>query len=128
MGREMYQRCAKTLMQQGNSLDSVYATFTGMPMEIIPTQHPYRIKTTSSAAFQVLYKGKPLQHALVLAWHKTNGKTTHTTARSDADGRVVFPINPAGSWMISAVHMVPYENATEADWQSYWASYTFGYQ
>ena len=126
-GRELYQRCIKTLLRCGNTTDSTYKTISGMPLEIIPMQHPYQLSSQKSIGFTVLYNGKPLKNALVLGWHATGPKGAHTTQLTNANGEVHFNIEPAGRWMISTVHMVPHTDTSNADWQSYWASYTFGY-
>ncbi|CAG5075039.1 hypothetical protein DYBT9623_05556 [Dyadobacter sp. CECT 9623] len=126
-GRELYQRCVKTLIQVDDEKDNSYAINTGMRLEIIPDKNPYAQKSTKPISFKILFDNKPLKDALVLAWHMVEGKTSHTTVRSDKNGEVTFPINPTGKWMISAVHMVTNSNTRHADWQSYWGSYTFGY-
>jgi uncharacterized GH25 family protein len=126
-GRELYQRCVKTLVQVDGKTDNTYAINTGMRLEIIPAQNPYDQKTTTPITFKILFDNKPLTNGLVLAWHVAAGKTTHTTVRSDQNGEVVFPITKTGKWMISTVHMTAHANSKEADWQSYWGSYTFGY-
>lgn len=126
-GRELYQRCVKTLIQVGKQTDDTYAINTGMRLEIIPDRSPYAQADKGSITFKVLFDNKPLINALVLAWHKVNGKTTHESLRSDKDGNVSFPIHPTGRWMISTVHMVPSLEPKQADWQSYWGSYTFGF-
>ena len=126
-GREMYQRCVKTLLQVGDGPDDSYAINTGMRLEIMPVKNPYNQKSKEMASFKVLFDNKPLHNGLVLAWHKLNGKTTHETLRSDINGQVTFRIDPVGKWMISTVHMIPSNNKKDADWQSFWGSYTFGF-
>jgi uncharacterized GH25 family protein len=126
-GRELYQRCVKTLIQVDDQTDDSYAVNTGMRLEIIPGQNPYAKKTEGPVSFRILFDNKPLHNALVLAWHMVKGKTTHETLRSDKNGQVSFTIDQTGKWMISTVHMVPAGNLKEADWQSYWGSYTFGF-
>jgi uncharacterized GH25 family protein len=126
-GRELYQRCVKTLIQVGDQKDNSYSVNTGMRLEIIPGQNPYAKEPEGPVSFKVLFDNKPLRNALVLAWHMVNGKTTHQTLRSDKNGQVNFSIDQTGKWMISTVHMVPASNLKEADWQSYWGSYTFGF-
>ena len=126
-GREVYQRCVKTLFQVGNSTDSTYKLNTGMRLELIPSANPYDIKQNDSIGFTVLFDNKLVENALVLAWNVIKGKTSVTKLRSDVNGNVRFPISRTGRWMISSVKMVPHINREEADWQSYWGSYTFGY-
>ncbi|CAG5010852.1 hypothetical protein DYBT9275_04829 [Dyadobacter sp. CECT 9275] len=126
-GRELYQRCVKTLVQVGNKLDGSYAVNTGMKLEIIPKKKPYAQKSKAPITFKILFDNKPLNNALVLAWHMVDGKTTHEKLRSDKAGLVSFPIDQTGKWMISTVHMIASGKNKEADWQSYWGSYTFGF-
>lgn len=134
--RELYQRCVKTLIQAGDTPDNTFAANTGMPLEIIPVQNPYRVKPGQTADFQILFGQKPLPAALVRYWSRTaTGPLHQEQQRADAQGRVHFRLR-AGSSMISLVRMVPNPNAAgsgsipaglpEADWISYWGSLTFG--
>ncbi|WP_373512697.1 DUF4198 domain-containing protein [Persicitalea sp.] len=126
-GRELYQRCVKTLVQVGSKTDDTYSIDTGMRLEIIPGKNPYTANAAGSIKFKVRFDNKPLANSLVLAWHMVDGTTTHTKLRSDKNGEVTFPIAKIGKWMISTVHMIPTPDAKQADWQSFWGSYTFGY-
>lgn len=126
-GREFYQRCVKTLFKVGSKTDSTYAVNTGMRLELIPRENPYSVKTGDSMHVQVLFDNKPVNNALLLAWNVVNEKTSVTKLRTDETGIAAFAIRLEGRWMISAVHMIPHTNKSEADWQSFWGSYTFGY-
>jgi uncharacterized GH25 family protein len=126
-GREFYQRCAKTLIQVGNVQDDTYKINAGMRLELIPQQNPYSLKNGNSLVFNVLFNNQPLQNALVVVWQKGIGtKTIVQKFRSDANGNITFKLNRKGKIMVSAVRMVPIESP-EADYQSYWGSYTFGF-
>lgn len=126
-GRELYQRCVKTLVQVGGKTDESYAINTGMRLEIIPSQNPYAIRSDAQVTFKVLFDNVLLANALILAWHVDKGKATHTKLRSNKKGEVTFSITKTGKWMISTVHMIATNDHKTADWQSYWGSYTFGY-
>ena len=45
--------------------------------------------------------------------------------RTGKDGRVRFRLPRGGMWLIKAVHMIPAPPASNADWESLWASLTF---
>lgn len=124
-GREMYRRCVKTLIQSGTKADDTYALNTGLPLEIIPVQNPYTSQSGQVIEFQLLFENKPLVGALVRYWNRNKNQLSTDKQRSNAEGRVKFRIKQGGN-MVSVVNMVPYENPTEADWQSYWGSLTFG--
>ncbi len=126
-GREFYQRCVKTLFQVGETKDETFSKNTGMRLEIIPTMNPYLIKSGDFLTFKVLFDNEVFSNALVLAWQVNHGKTSMKKLRSNAKGEVSFPITKAGRWMISTVRMIPHTAPAEADYQSFWGSYTFGY-
>lgn len=126
-GREFYQRCVKTLFKVGNRNDSTFAINTGMRLELIPQQNPYTAKSGDKITVKVLFDNQTIKGALVLAWNVQDGKTSVTRFTSNEQGEISFPVILKGRWMISSVHMIPHTDPAEADWQSYWASYTFGY-
>ena len=125
-GREMYQRCAKTLVQAGAETDRTYAKNTGLPLEIIPVKNPYDQRFGQMAEFQILFMDKPVLNALVRYWNRGAGGQLHEERqRTNSLGNVEFRLRP-GYNMVSVVHMVPAENRSQADWHSYWGSLTFG--
>lgn len=128
-GREFYRRCVKTLVQVGAAADedSTYALDTGLPLELIPGRNPYAGNRHEDMHFSVLFQHKPLANALVQVWHRGDGRTSRQQLRSDAQGTVSFQVWGEGTWMVSSVHMERVPPGQKADWQSYWSSYTFGY-
>lgn len=124
--RELYQRCAKALVQVGGRPDATFARPLGMPLEIIPLANPYAQRAGQSAGFRVEFRGQPVSSALVRYWnrHGTN-QLTEEQQRTDARGCVRFRLR-AGRNMVSVVWMVPCADTIQADWHSYWGSLTFG--
>lgn len=124
--KELYRRCAKTLIQVGNKFDETYKKNTQMALEIIPQKNPYQMQVGDEMIVKVLFKNKPLTNKMILAWHKTDTeKTTHQKLKTDADGMLKMKLDKAGYWMISTVHMVEVKNNTDANYQSYWRNLTF---
>lgn len=120
-GKEFYQRSVKTIIQAGNTISNACLQQTGLPLDIVPTIHPYT--NPKENTYTIYFQGKPLAGALVKSWVK--GKETKMTEQlSNPKGQVRFPqsIQPT---MISCVHMVRLPEGQQADWQSYWASLTF---
>ena len=124
-GTEEYQRCVKTLLQVGTVHDETYRLNTGMKLEIIAENNPYT--SDKSLTFSVLFDNKPLKNALVVVWQKGTEKPSKREFRSNAKGQVTFDFDPKGVFMVSSVNMVPHADPKIADWQSYWGSYTFGF-
>ena len=77
-----------------------------MPLELIPEKNPYALRPKSSLPLQLLYRGKPLPGALIIAIPKADPNRV-VSARSDAHGRVRLGLHSPGAWMIKAVHIVP---------------------
>ena len=76
-------------------------------------------------SFQLLFDGKPLVNRLVKAWYKHDGQTLTIRSLSSPAGTVTFHLPYAGLWMLSVVHMIPAEDTTDADWDSFWGNLTF---
>lgn len=130
-GREAYRRCAKTLVQAGpaSSADTARAWSrpTGMPLELVPEQNPYALKTGASFTVRVLADGKPVPGQLVQVWQQTPGRPVKITKFfSNQNGRLLFYLSGPGSYMVSTVRMEP-TRSPAADWQSTWSSLTFGF-
>jgi hypothetical protein len=75
-------------------------------------------------AVRLLYEGRPLAGALVMALNKSAPNEVQRI-RSGPDGRAEFNLHRGGLWLVKAVHMVPAAAQAPEDWRSYWASLTF---
>lgn len=131
-GRELYRRCAKTLLVAGpiTAYDSTFAHSSGQALELIMEQNPYALKAGAALTVRLLYEGKPLARALVQVWQRgapDQTITRRTKLYTNQNGRVLFHLSAPGSYMLSAVCMVPTADRETADWQSTWATLTFGF-
>ncbi len=118
--RENYSRSAKSLVivgKPGAAADRVL----GLRLELIAEKNPY---TTSRVPLRLLYEGKPLADALVVAFNKAE-PLKKLKARTDKEGRVQLDFSRRGTWLVTSVHMFPAPPKTNADWESVWASLTF---
>ena len=119
--REAFARCAKALLSVGGGDGPDRAL--GFQLELVAQKSPYA-PSAASLPVVLLYQGKPLAGALVTAF-PYDAPEAAQSARTDASGHASFDISRRGKWLIKAVHMIP--SATpDADWQSLWASLTFG--
>jgi uncharacterized GH25 family protein len=125
---EVFSRCAKALVLVGQPATpgggGSFDRPVGMPLELIPEKNPYGLKSGEELPIRLLYQGKPLTGALVIALglHQADGRIA---ARSGKDGRVRLRLPEGGFWLIKSVHMVPAPHDTGVDWESLWASLTF---
>jgi uncharacterized GH25 family protein len=126
-GREFYMRCAKTIFQVGSKTDHSYKKVCGLPTELVAVSNPYGLKEGDQMIVKILVAGKPAPGLKIKTWHRVNGKTEKNDLVSDNNGVVKFPVSLIGKWMVSNVSMKRLENNEKADWQSFWASLTWGY-
>jgi uncharacterized GH25 family protein len=122
--REQYSRCAKALLSSGPPSAADRDRALGMPLELVAERNPYTTAAGQEFPVALLYRGAPLADALIIAINKDD-PSSKLTARSDRQGRVVFHLPRAGTWLIKAVHMIPGPRGSKVDWESFWASLTF---
>lgn len=147
-GREVYQRCAKTLMLATSgprppsaTTDTTFHRVLGLPLELVPEQNPYRLRLGAALTVRVLRHGQPVPGALVKVWQVTSPDAkqtgaptvTHFETYSNAQGRVLLRLSGAGPYLLAAVQMEAAPSALalagaphRPDWLSTWASLTFG--
>lgn len=122
--KEIFSRCAKALiLPAGNGTGALASAPLAFRYEIVPKTNPYEMKNDEMQV-AVLYEGKPLPNALVVAMHQED-PSLRIRLRSDAKGRVTFHLPKRGVWLIKSVQMVPAPLGSNADWESLWASLTF---
>ena len=127
--RELFARCAKALLDvQGGAGTTKGAGDgadrpLGFTLELIAEKSPYPPAAGLSLPVRLLYEGRPLAGALVVAF-PYDAPDAAQSIRTDASGRAAIDVSRGGKWLVKAVHMIP--SATpDADWQSLWASLTF---
>ncbi len=125
-GREIYSRCAKSLVRAGPADDEGRPAdrALGFALELIAERQPALLRDGQSLPVRLLVEGQPLAGALVVALLRADPQT-RIALRSDADGRVLLPLSRAGQWLVKAVHMRPAPAGSGADWESLWASLSF---
>jgi uncharacterized GH25 family protein len=122
--REIYSRCAKSLIAVGEDAGSGHDRVLGLTLELIPELNPYTLAAGQDLPVRLLYRGRPLAGAKVAAVPKDQ-PGRQTSARTDAQGRVRLRLGSPGVWLVKAVHMIAAPPGSGADWESFWASLTF---
>jgi uncharacterized GH25 family protein len=122
-GREVYSRCAKSLVTVGEPPSTGYDRALGFTLELIAESNPWTLAPNEPLIVRLLHEGKPIEGVLITALHRDTPETGQAV-RSSADGRARITLDRPGRWMIKAVHMVEAPPDAEADWESFWASLT----
>lgn len=126
-GRERFSRSVKSLLHVGAAPPTGHETVLGLTLELVPEVHPSALPPDGRMGFRLLYRGQPLEGALVVAIPQSvagPAGRVRRQARSSENGRVVLPLAP-GAWTVKAVHMVAAPKGSGADWESIWTSFTF---
>lgn len=122
--KEVFSRCAKALLAVGNGgTGPGWNRVFSQRLELVAEKNPYTLAGGGELPVRLLYEGKPLAGALVMALQRD--RPDKVTARSDSRGRVTLKLDRPGFWLIKAVHMIPAPPDAGADWESFWASLTF---
>jgi uncharacterized GH25 family protein len=122
--REVFSRCAKSLVLSGSPNAAQGDRALGFTLELIAERNPYTLRGDEDLPVRLSYENRPLSGALVVAMNRSN-PAQKLTARTDNAGRVRFRVKASGMWLIKAVHMEAAQAGTGAEWASYWASLTF---
>ena len=125
--RELYTRCAKTLVSVGDA-GAETDRATGMRLELVASEPPASLKPGAPVTFTLLWEGKPLADTQVALFRKgaDGADGSRTLVRTGADGTARFTLPQTGTYMAASVHMIDAPADRNADWESYWASLTFG--
>jgi uncharacterized GH25 family protein len=122
--RELFTRCAKTLLLAGPARNDQHDRTLGFTLELVAERNPYTLGAGEELPLRLTFENHPLPGALVIAMNRLQPDRKQS-ARTSADGRVKLHLPPGGMWMLKAVHMTPAPAGSNAQWQSYWASLTF---
>ena len=125
--KEVFSRCAKALLAVGNgSAGTGWDRVFGQRLELVAEKNPYALTAGGELPARLLYEGKPLAGALVMALQRDRpDKADKVMARTDAKGRATLKLDRPGFWLVKAVHMIQAAPDAGADWESFWASLTF---
>jgi uncharacterized GH25 family protein len=122
--REMFSRCAKSLIVSGGAKPGQEDRALGFTLELVAESNPYALRAGQELPVRLTYKGRPLAGALVVAINRLS-PADKLSGRTNTDGRVRFRLPSGGMWLVKAVHMIPAPAGTGAQWASFWASLTF---
>lgn len=126
--RERYTRYIKCLVQsKALPKDTLYKAIVNQNLEIVLLSNPYTLPIGSTLKVQILFMGKPLPGKMITARNRIGSlPATVQTSRTDSSGICSFKLDRGGDWIIHTTHMIPCPDPSDADWESFWASYSFG--
>ncbi len=121
--REFYTKHQKTFVRVGNAeTDSSWAEPVGTALEIVPEQDPTAVREGEDFAVRVLKNGKPYADFALNAL--AAGEKKGETRRTDANGRIVFRLHKATTWLLRGTDLRK-STRDDADWESDFVTLTF---
>lgn len=123
--RERYSKHVKAIFQVGDARTDTFKTALGYPVEIIPQQNPYALKSGQPLEVLCVKDGQPLVGQFVLAGCELNGKEIAApSVRTDQNGLARIVLKDAGKWYVKFIHMTAVKDA-QVNYESKWATLTF---
>ena len=120
--RERYSKHVKALLQVGDRRTDDYQAVMGYPAELVPLDNPYRLTAGGLLRVRALVDGRPVPNQLVVAGTRTG----QLSMRTDSSGVARFRIGSRGPWYAKFIHMQPAARDSTIDYESKWATLTFG--
>jgi hypothetical protein len=126
--RERYSKHVKTIVQVGDRRTETYRTILDYPAELIPLDNPYRLRPDGTMRVRALVDGAPVANQLVIAGGQTpsGSQITPRFMRTDRAGIVRVRLSSRGAWYVRFIHMERATADTTIDYESKWATLTFG--
>jgi len=126
--RERYSKHVKALVQVGDRRTDAYEVALGYPAELIPLENPYALRVGGVLRVRALVDGQPVANQLVLAGGRTTAgaRIAQRSVRTDASGVARIRLGTRGAWYVKFIRMERSAADTTIDYESKWATLTFG--
>jgi hypothetical protein len=117
----------KNVLQVGGKTSNSYKEKTGLPIDIIPKEHPYAVKKDGNFKLKLFLWDEVLKNTKVRVLHKLNNKISEFEYMSDDEGELKFFLSAKGQWMIRCVKTVKIQTDKQVEWKTYVGILTWGY-
>lgn len=124
---ERYAKHVKAIVQVGDNTSGPFDAVLGYPAEIVPLVNPYTLRAGGTLRIRCLVNGRPVANQLVIVGGEgRGGPIADRSFRTDAAGEVSFTVPEVGSWFAKFISMTRVRGQAELDYESQWATLTFG--
>jgi uncharacterized GH25 family protein len=126
--RERYSKHVKAVVQVGDRRTNAYETPLGYPAELIPLDNPYGLRPGGTLRVRALVEGEPVANQHVIAGGRTpsGARIAQRSVRTDSAGIARVRVSSRGAWYVKFIHMERATADTTIDYESKWATLTFG--
>lgn len=130
-GREIYSRRGKALIQIGKNTDMPDAHVTapiGLTLEIVPDTNPYTLSEGEAQTSTIYYRGEPIQGVTIGLISLDTDAGILALSETNSKGKVTFPRQGQGSYMLHAVWSDELEGNPEAEFDTIFSSLSFAFE
>lgn len=126
--RERYSKHVKALVQVGAMRTPGYGAELGYPAELVPLDNPYALRPGGTLRVRAVVQGEPVANQVVIAGGRTSGggRIAQRSVRTNSEGVARIAITARGVWYVKFIHMERAAADTTIDYESKWATLTFG--
>lgn len=126
--RERYSKHVKALVQVGDRRTDGYQVALGYPAELIPLDNPYALRAGGVLRVRAVVDGQPVAGQIVLAGGRTaaGARIAQRSVRTDGSGVAHIRLGTRGAWYVKFIRMERSAADTTIDYESKWATLTFG--
>ncbi|MGE0439003.1 MAG: DUF4198 domain-containing protein [Vicinamibacterales bacterium] len=122
-----YAKYAKTLVEVGAGGPAAFDRPASHPAEFIPLADPRALAPGDTLPVRLVFRGQPVRGARLHAGTAPTGDGAKDfDLTTDAHGVARVPIARRGLWNVRAIHIVPADAASGADWDVHWTTLVFG--
>jgi len=125
---ERYSKHIKTIIQVGSTRTGDFSTVLGYPAELVPLDNPYSLRAGGTLRVRAMVDGRAAANQLVVSGgrSRTGKRFTEARTRTDASGVARVRLPSTGHWYVKFINMVPFRGGERIDYESKWATLTFG--
>ena len=126
--RERYSKHVKAVIQVGSTRTAGFSAELGYPAELVPVNNPYTLSLGGTLRVRAVVEGEPVANQFVVSGGRTpsGARIAQQTVRTDRDGIARIRIGSRGVWYVKFIHMEKAAADTTIDYESKWATLTFG--
>jgi len=125
---ERYSKHIKAIVQVGTARTGDYSAVLGYPAELIPLDNPYSMRAGATLRVRAMVDGHAVANQLVVSGgrSRSGARLREIRARTDASGVARIRLASPGQWYVKFIRMTPFSGPERIDYESKWATLTFG--
>jgi hypothetical protein len=125
---ERYSKHIKAIVQVGSRRTGDFSAALGYPAELVPLDNPYMLRPGGTLRLRAVVDGRAASNQLVVSGGRSpsGSRFKEARTRTDASGVARVRLHSRGQWYVKFIDMRPFSGPERIDYESKWATLTFG--